>query len=87
MLHCHVRGVDTMAALPLFSADRIVMAVSKVMVMLLRCRLLGVLALLMFLSNVLLKSASKSSFFRCGAEIRFWSCNFSCHCVRESFSV
>ena len=33
------------------------------------------------LKNVLLKSASKSSFFRFGVEIRFWSCNF------RSFSV
>ena len=24
------------------------------------------------------------SFFRFGAEIRFWSCNFCCHCVQES---
>jgi len=31
------------------------------------------------------KSASKSSFFRFGAEIQFWSCNFCCHSVQESF--
>ena len=32
------------------------------------------LALMIFLLKLLLKSASKSSFFRLGVEIRFWSC-------------
>ena len=33
-----------------------------------------ILALLIFLLKILLKSASKSSFFCFGVEIRFWSC-------------
>ena len=37
------------------------------------------LALVIFLLKILLKSASKSSFFRFGVEIRFWSCNFRSH--------
>ena len=40
-----------------------------------------------FPNGIPFKSASKLSFFRFGAEIRFWSCNFCCHCVQESFSV
>ena len=35
-----------------------------------------ILALVIFLLKILLKSASKSSFFRSGVEIRFWSYNF-----------
>ena len=34
-----------------------------------------ILALIIFLLKFLLKSASKSSFFRFGVEIQFWSCN------------
>ena len=34
-----------------------------------------------FLLKILLKSASKSSFFRFGVEIRFWSCNFRPRCA------
>ena len=37
--------------------------------------------------KILLKSASKSSFFRFGVEIRFWSCNSCCDYAQESFSV
>ena len=39
-----------------------------------------------FLLKFLFKSASKSSFFRLGVEIRFWSCNLCSHCaiVRNS---
>ena len=40
-----------------------------------------ILALIIFLLKFLLKSASKSSFFRFGVEIRFWSCNFRRHCT------
>ena len=43
--------------------------------------LISILALMIFLLNVLLKSASKSSFFRLGVEIRFWSCNLRMLCV------
>ena len=35
----------------------------------------SILALVIFLLKILLKSASKSSFFRFGVEIWFWSCN------------
>ena len=38
-------------------------------------QILSILALMIFLLKFLLKSASKSSFFRFGVEIRFWSCN------------
>ena len=41
----------------------------------------SILALVIFLLKILLKSASKSSFFRVGAEIRFWSCNFRRQCA------
>ena len=40
-----------------------------------------ILALTIFLLKFFLKSASKSSFFRFGVEIRFWSCNFRRHCT------
>ena len=39
------------------------------------------LALVIFLLKILLKSASKSSFFRSGVEIRFWSYNFRRRCA------
>ena len=41
----------------------------------------SILALVIFLLKILLKSASKSSFFRFGVEIRFWSCNFRPSCA------
>ena len=85
------------------SADRIVMAVSRLLravaafVILLSfaaglrksywsgcmkaatviCQqIFSILALVIFLLKILLKSATKSSFFRSGVEIRFWSYNF-----------
>jgi len=36
----------------------------------------------MVLLNLLLKSASKSSFFRLGVAIRFWSCNLCSRCAK-----
>ena len=36
-------------------------------------QIFSILALMIFLLKILLKSASKSSFFRSGVEIRFWS--------------
>jgi hypothetical protein len=49
----------------------------------------SILALMIFLLKCLLKSASKSSFFSFGAKAKtqFWSCNFCCYYVQESFSV
>ena len=44
-------------------------------------QIFSILALVIFLLNILLKSASKSSFFRVGAEIRFWSCNYRRCCA------
>ena len=44
-------------------------------------QIFSILALVIFLLKILLKSASKSSFFRSGVEIRFWSYNFRCHCA------
>ena len=44
-------------------------------------QILSILALMIFLLKFLLKSASKSSFFRFGVEIRFWSYNFRRHCA------
>ena len=46
-----------------------------------------IFALAIFLLQFLSKSVSKSSFFRFGVEIRFWSCNACCDYVQESFSV
>ena len=90
------------------SADRIVMAVSRLLHAVAACVILlsfaaglrksywsgcmkaatvicqqifSILALVIFLLKILLKSASKSSFFRSGVEIRFWSYNFRCHCA------
>ena len=47
------------------------------------CQLIfSILALVIFLLKILLKSASKSSFFRSGVEIlRFWSYNFRRRCA------
>ena len=39
-------------------------------------QIFSILAPAIFFSKTLLKGASKSSFFRSGVEIRFWSCNF-----------
>ena len=39
-------------------------------------QIFSILALIIFRLKILLKSASKSSFFRSGVEIRFWSYNF-----------
>ena len=50
-------------------------------------QIFSILALVIFLLKFRLKSASKSSFFRFGVEIRFWSCNSCCDYVQESFSV
>ena len=90
------------------SADRIVMAVSRLLHAVAACVILlsfaaglrksywsgcmkaatvicqqifSILALVIFLLKILLKSASKSSFFRSGVEIRFWSYNFRRHCA------
>ena len=43
-------------------------------------QILSILALVMFLLEILLKSASKSSFSCFGVEIRLWSCNFRRRC-------
>ena len=43
-------------------------------------QIFSILALVIFL-KILLKSASKSSFFRSGVEIRFWSYNFRRRCA------
>ena len=44
-------------------------------------QIFSILALVIFLLKILLKSASKSSFFRSGVEIRFWSYNFRRRCA------
>ena len=44
-------------------------------------QIFSILALVIFLLKILLKSASKSSFFRSGVEIRFWIYNFRRHCA------
>ena len=41
----------------------------------------SILALVIFLLKIPLKSASKSAFFRSGVEIRFWTCNFRPSCA------
>ena len=41
----------------------------------------SILALVIFLLKIILKSGSKSSFFRSGVEIRFWTCNFRPSCA------
>ena len=41
----------------------------------------AILALVVFLLKIILKSASKSSFLCFGVEIRFWSCNFRHRCA------
>ena len=90
------------------SADRIVMAASRLLHAVAACVILlsfaaglrksywsgcmkaatvicqqifSILALAIFLLKIFLKSASKSSFFRSGVEIRFWSYNFRRHCA------
>ena len=44
-------------------------------------QIFSILALVMFLLKILLKSASKSSFSCFGVEIRLWSCNFRRRCA------
>ena len=44
-------------------------------------QIFSILALWIFFAQMILKSASKSSFFRFGLEIRFWSCNFRPSCA------
>ena len=44
-------------------------------------QIFSILALMIFLLKILLKSASKSSFFRSGIEIRLWSYNFRRRCA------
>ena len=44
-------------------------------------QIFSIFALVIFLLKILLKSASKSSFFRSGVEIRFWSYNFRRRCA------
>ena len=44
-------------------------------------QIFSILALVIFFLKILLKSASKSSFFRSGVEIRFWSYNFRRRCA------
>ena len=44
-------------------------------------QIFSILALVIFLLKILVKSASKSSFFRSGVEIRFWSYNFRRRCA------
>ena len=44
-------------------------------------QIFSILALVIFLLKILFKSASKSSFFRFGVEIRLWSCNFRRRCA------
>ena len=46
-------------------------------------QIFSILALVSLL-KALLKSAAKSFFFRCGVEIRFWSCTSGCDYVQES---
>ena len=43
-------------------------------------QIVAVVALVIFLLKLLLKSALKSSFFCFGVDIRFWSCNFRHRC-------
>ena len=44
-------------------------------------QIVSILALVIFLLKILLKSASKSPFFRSGIKIRFWSYNFRRRCA------
>ena len=44
-------------------------------------QIFSILALVIFLLKIHLKSASKSSFFRSGVKIRFWSYNFRRRCA------
>ena len=44
-------------------------------------QIFSILALVIFFLKILLKRVSKSSFFRSGVEIRFWSYNFRRHCA------
>ena len=44
-------------------------------------QIFSILALMIFLLKMLLKTTSKSFFFRSGVEIRFWSYNFRRRCT------
>ena len=44
-------------------------------------QIFAILVLVIFLLKIIFKSASKSSFFCFGVEIRFWSCKFRRRCV------
>ena len=46
-----------------------------------RSQIFAILALVIFLVKIVLKRASRSSFFRFGVEIRFWSCSFRRRCA------
>ena len=46
-----------------------------------RSQIFAILALVIFLVKILLKRVSRSSFFRFGVEIRFWSCSFRRRCA------
>ena len=51
-------------------------------------QIFSILALIIFLLKFLLKSASKSSFYCFGVEIRFWSCkNRSGKCCKHGHSL
>ena len=77
------------------SADRIVMAASRLLGAAAACAILLSFAtcdtdlsadflnleVAIFRLKIFLKSGSKSSFFRSGVEIRFWSCNFWRRCA------
>ena len=63
-------------------ADRIgIAAVSEAVAIAICQQIFSILALVMFLLEILLKSASKSSFSCFGVEIRLWSCNFRRRCA------
>ena len=48
-------------------------------------QIFSILALVIFLLKIPLKKCFKSCFLCCGAEIRFWRCNFSHHCALLRF--
>ena len=50
-------------------------------------KIVAILVLAIFLLKLLWKSASKSSFFRFGVEIRFWSCSFRRRCAFSSIVI
>ena len=50
-------------------------------------QIFAILVLVSFLLKIIFKSASKSSFFCFGVEIRFWSCKFRRRCATADRSV